>query len=204
VPKWRVEDSLAMMDRHGIATQMLSISSPSVYPFEAGKAVRLARAVNEEGAGYAKAHPARFGLFATVPLDDAAAAVDAVAAAVELVDDRHADYANLHAASLIADNSWNAGIVVGPWTTRWPELTEVEGTVSRDGAVIDRGVGHDVLGHPFEPLRWLAAHLLAQGDRLRAGEIVLTGSLTKTLFPDAPAAYRFLVGGIGAVDLTVR
>jgi len=75
VPKWRVEDSLAMMDRHGIATQMLSVSSPSVYPFEPGEAVRLARAVNEEGAGYAKAHPARFGLFATLPLDDVAAAV---------------------------------------------------------------------------------------------------------------------------------
>lgn len=75
VPKWRVEDSLAMMDRQGIATQMLSVSSPSVYPFGADKAAHLARAVNDEGAGYVKAHPARFGLFATLPLDDVAASV---------------------------------------------------------------------------------------------------------------------------------
>jgi predicted TIM-barrel fold metal-dependent hydrolase len=75
VPQWRVEDSLAMMDRHGVATQMLSVSSPSVYLFGADKAARLARAVNEEGAGYAEAYPTRFGLFATLPLDDAASSV---------------------------------------------------------------------------------------------------------------------------------
>lgn len=75
VPKWRIEDSLAMMDRNGIATQMLSVSSPSVYPFAADKAVAVARAVNDEGAAYAAAHPTRFGLFATLPLDDIVASV---------------------------------------------------------------------------------------------------------------------------------
>jgi 2-keto-4-pentenoate hydratase len=38
-----------------------------------------------------------------------------VAPGIELVDDRNADYATLEALSLIADNSWNAGIVVGAW-----------------------------------------------------------------------------------------
>ena len=75
VPKWRIEDSLAMMDRQGIATQILSLSSPSVHIVGADQAARLARAVNDEGAGYAKSHPGRFGLFATLPLDDVAVAV---------------------------------------------------------------------------------------------------------------------------------
>jgi predicted TIM-barrel fold metal-dependent hydrolase len=73
VPQWRVEDSLALMDRHDIATQMLSVSSPSVNFAGADKAVRLARAVNEQGAGYIRAHPGRFGLFATLPMADVAA-----------------------------------------------------------------------------------------------------------------------------------
>ena len=38
--------------------------------------------------------------------------IDGVCAAIELVDDRAADYANLDVRSLVADNSWNAGIVL--------------------------------------------------------------------------------------------
>ena len=37
--------------------------------------------------------------------------IDGVCAAVELVDDRGADYGNLDVRSLVADNSWNGGIV---------------------------------------------------------------------------------------------
>jgi 6-methylsalicylate decarboxylase len=88
VPRWRVEDSLAMMDRHGIATQMLSVSSPSVNFIAGDQAARLARAVNEQGAAYATAHPARFGLFATLPLDDVAAALAEIAHAFDTL---HAD-----------------------------------------------------------------------------------------------------------------
>jgi 2-oxo-3-hexenedioate decarboxylase/2-keto-4-pentenoate hydratase len=40
-------------------------------------------------------------------------AIDAVAAAVELVDDRQADYGVLDINTLVADNSWNAGVVLG-------------------------------------------------------------------------------------------
>jgi predicted TIM-barrel fold metal-dependent hydrolase len=75
VPQWRVEDSLAMMDRLGVATQLLSVSSPSVQFVRGPAAVRLARAVNEAGAGYVRAHPGRFGLFATLPLEDIAASL---------------------------------------------------------------------------------------------------------------------------------
>lgn len=44
---------------------------------------------------------------------EAAAAVGSVAAAVEMVDDRGCDYATLDVLSLVADNSWNAGVVLG-------------------------------------------------------------------------------------------
>jgi len=49
-----------------------------------------------------------------VTATDALAYVDAVAAAFELVDDHGADYARLSAAPLVADNAWNAGLVLGP------------------------------------------------------------------------------------------
>ncbi len=136
-------------------------------------------------------------------LAEVAAAVDAVCPAIEIVDDRGADYRALDVLSLIADNSWNAGIVLGEFVRDWPELGTIEGVVAADGDAIDRGSGRDVLGHPFHPVAWLATHLAEQGAGLRAGDIVMTGSLVTTKFPDRPLAYRFDVTGLGAVELAI-
>ncbi|HYF18953.1 MAG TPA: fumarylacetoacetate hydrolase family protein [Ramlibacter sp.] len=133
--------------------------------------------------------------------DDVAPVVEAVAAAMEIVDDRGCDYPSLDVFSLVADNAWNAGIVVGEWRTSWPELAQVVGVVTVDGAEVDRGRGSDVLGHPFEPLAWLANHLAAGGDALRAGQVVMTGSLVRTRFPEVPQRIRYEAVELGAVDL---
>jgi 2-keto-4-pentenoate hydratase len=85
-----------------------------------------------------------------------------------------------------------------------PGLARIKGVVSLDGMVIDRGSGRDVLGHPFHAVVWLAGHLAGMGMRLRAGDVVMTGSVVTTKFPDGPAAYRFHVGGLGAVEVTLR
>jgi len=135
--------------------------------------------------------------------DAVAGAVQAVAPAVELVDDRHADYKRLEVASLVADNSWNGGIVVGDFSTRWPDLETITGVVRKGGVEVDRGMGRDVLGHPFEPLAWLANHLAKTGEALRAGEIVMTGSLVTTRFPAETEAYEFELEGLGKVAVTI-
>jgi 2-keto-4-pentenoate hydratase len=61
-----------------------------------------------------------------------------------------------------------------------------------------------VLGHPFGPLVWLAEHLAQTGEGLRAGDIVLTGSLVTTRFPAVTEAYEFAVDGLGSVAVTVQ
>lgn len=133
-----------------------------------------------------------------------AQAVGGVCAAVEVVDDRNADYATLEALSLIADNSWNAGAVLGTFSRSWDNLEAACGIVRVNGQEIDRGFGRDVLGHPFVPLTWLANHLADSGSALKAGDIVLTGSIIPTRFPKEPGAYRFDLAGIGTVELTVE
>jgi 2-keto-4-pentenoate hydratase len=137
-------------------------------------------------------------------IDEIAAAVDAVCPAMEIIDDRNADYRSLDALSLIADNSWNAGIVLGEFVHSWPDLATIEGGVSLDGAPIDRGSGRDVLGHPFHAVAWLAGHLVGSGTGLRAGDVVMTGSVVTTKYPDRPSVYRFEVVGLGDVELTMR
>ncbi len=136
-------------------------------------------------------------------LSEVAAAVDGVCPAVEIIDDRGADYRTLDALSLIADNGWNGGIVVGTFAKSWPDLAQIEGVVSVDGDVIDRGFGRDVLGHPFHAVAWLVAHLAGQGTCLRAGDIVMTGSVVTTKFPAHSCSYHHELAGLGAVELSV-
>lgn len=132
----------------------------------------------------------------------AGAAVEAVAAAIELVDDRHADYGALHCRTLVADNSWNAGIVLGAFTPPPPRLEDVEAIAYQDGAELARGRGADALGHPFVPLAWLANSLAAVDRFLRGGDLVMTGSIVTTRFPNGPFRCRFDISGIGSVEVS--
>lgn len=66
-PTWSVETHLDLMDRNGIETAMLSMSSPGVH-FGDDKAARLlARRVNEYTAELTRDHPGRFGNFVSLP-----------------------------------------------------------------------------------------------------------------------------------------
>jgi 2-keto-4-pentenoate hydratase len=134
--------------------------------------------------------------------DEAGKAVDAVCAAIELVDDRHADYAVLDCRSVVADNAWNAGVILGSFVEPPSTLDDVVGVAYQDGVEIGRGKGADALGHPFEPLAWLANHLGMQGEGLKKGDIVMTGSIVTTRFPQAAFSYRFDVSGLGSVEVS--
>jgi 2-keto-4-pentenoate hydratase len=129
--------------------------------------------------------------------------IGGVCAAIELVDDRDADYANLDVLSLLADNSWNGGIVLSEFATKWPDLESVLGRAARDDVAIGEGHGRDILGHPFNSAAWLATQLASRGVQLKAGQVVMTGSVMKTIFPSEDAIYRFDLEEIGSVEVHV-
>jgi 2-keto-4-pentenoate hydratase len=130
--------------------------------------------------------------------------IDGVSAAIELVDDRSADYTSLDVLSLVADNSWNGGIVLSKFAAKWPDLEGVLGRATKDLVAIGEGHGRDILGHPFNSVAWLATQLASRGAGLKAGQVVMTGSVMKTVFPEADASYRFDLEEIGFVEMQVR
>ena len=129
--------------------------------------------------------------------------IDGVSAGIEVVDDRAADYGNLDVRSLVADNSWNAGIVVSNFSAQWPDLENMRGKATENGSPVGEGFGRDILGHPFNSVAWLNAQLASRGGGLRRGQVVMTGSVMKTVFPTEPASYRFEFSGLGAVEVKV-
>ncbi|MEV6128076.1 amidohydrolase family protein [Streptomyces violaceusniger] len=83
IPAWSPTSAIAMMDQQGIATGVLSVTSPGVHLGSDAQARDLARAVNEYGAEVVRDHPNRFGHFASVPLPDVDAALAETAHALD-------------------------------------------------------------------------------------------------------------------------
>jgi len=129
--------------------------------------------------------------------------IEGVCAAIEIVDDRAADYGRLDVKSLVADNSWNGGVVLSDFTAKWPDLESMLGKATQNGSPVGEGFGRDIIGHPFNSVAWLNAQLASRGGGLRKGQIVMTGSVMKTVFPTEPADFRFGFAGLGAVEVHV-
>ncbi len=109
-------------------------------------------------------------------LEDVAAAIDATYLAVEIIDSRVRDW-DIRLVDTVADNaSCGAVILSPPVDIPLEQLTAVTATMTIDGVEAGRGTGADVMGHPLEPLKWLAGVLGERGVPLRSGDIILTGS----------------------------
>ena len=85
-----------------------------------------------------------------------------------------------------------------------PDLLDVVGRAVINGAEAGRGTGADVLGHPHHALAWLANHLAADGKGLHAGQIVLTGSLVKTVWLNAGDTVEIDLSDLGRVSAEFR
>jgi|GEM_PF-85137 len=83
VPEWSANAHLTAMAARGVTTSMLSVSSPGLHFLQGTAARRLAREVNEIGAGLSHDHPGKFGAFASLPLPD----VDGALAEIDYVYD---------------------------------------------------------------------------------------------------------------------
>jgi len=85
VLKWTPDNSLFEMDQNGVATAIVSISTPGIW-FENVMAARtLARQCNEYSARLVSDHPERFGFFAAVPLPDTEGSLREIAYALDVL-----------------------------------------------------------------------------------------------------------------------
>ncbi|MEV7075732.1 amidohydrolase family protein [Streptomyces sp. NPDC093990] len=129
-PAWSETAHLELMDRSGIATALLSVSSPGVFFGDNEAARRLAREVNEDGADVVRRHPGRFGLFASLPVPDVDGALAEIAYAFD----------ELGADGVVLETNTH-GVYLGD-----PRLEPVFAELARRDAV--------VLLHPTSPVCW--------------------------------------------------
>ncbi|HMK69623.1 MAG TPA: fumarylacetoacetate hydrolase family protein [Xanthobacteraceae bacterium] len=123
-----------------------------------------------------------------------APAVAGAMPAFELIEDRDADYARTEVHSLIVENCWNGGVVIGAAkAVPVAVLVGISGCLTINGKKVGEGNAED----PCATLAWLANHLAERGRDLKAGMVVITGSLIPTVSIGRGERAVFAVDGLG-------
>jgi 2-oxo-3-hexenedioate decarboxylase len=132
------------------------------------------------------------------------AACASVTVGLEIIDSRYQDY-RFSIADVVADNSSAARYVVGaPVGLDGIDLRLVGVVLEQGGEVVATAAGSAALGHPAAAGAWLVRALHAQGEGLRAGQVVLSGGLTAAV-PVAPGdVVVATIDRLGTVELACR
>ena len=132
---------------------------------------------------------------------DVLRATDFVVAAIEIVDSRIKNW-DISITDTVADNASSGMFVLGgsPRSLRDIEdLRTCEMTLSCEGEIVSSGTGAACLGHPVNAVVWLANAVAERGVPLRAGEVILSGSLGPLVTVDRGKTYEAAITGLGTV-----
>ncbi|WP_186405186.1 amidohydrolase family protein, partial [[Actinomadura] parvosata] len=162
-PEWDADRQVALMDRNGIGTALLSISSPGTHFGDDSAARSLSRRVNEFAAETRARHRGRYGHLAALPLPDIEGALAEAAHALDVLQ-----------ANGVAIQSNHRGVYPGDprFEPLWEELDRRSALVF----VHPTSPPHAdavALGRPRPMLEFLFDSARAASD------LVLSGALTR-------------------------
>jgi 2-keto-4-pentenoate hydratase len=140
-----------------------------------------------------------------VTMNDVIEATDYVVPALEIIDSRIKDW-QIKFEDTVADNGSSAGAIIGSTTAKLDDLdlSKVRMTVYRNGEFLDSAAGSAVMGHPAEAVAWLANALGSYGISLNAGEVILSGALSKAIPIEDGDTFTAEFEHIGAVTATFK
>ncbi|MDC1312345.1 fumarylacetoacetate hydrolase family protein, partial [Burkholderiales bacterium] len=125
-------------------------------------------------------------------------ATECVMPAFEIVDSRINDW-DIKIQDTVADNASAGAFVIGSGRQNLNsiDLATCGMVLKKNGEIIGTGAGAATLDHPLNAVAWLANMLGSLGMSLKAGEIILSGSLS-IMFPiESGDTLEMEIGGIG-------
>ena len=133
---------------------------------------------------------------------DVIAATEGVMACFEIVDSRIENW-KIKIQDTVADNASCGVFVLGDRLVdpRDVDLGTCGMVLEKNGEIVATGAGAAALGHPANAVAWLANTLGSLGMGLKAGEVVLSGSLAAMVPVQAGDSLRVSIGGIGGCSV---
>lgn len=139
-----------------------------------------------------------------VTIAAAAAAVEFVLPALEIIDSRISEW-KIGIIDTIADNASSGGVVLGSTPRSIAEVDLRLGgcVLARNSDVVGTGAGGAVMGSPLNSLAWLANTLGQLGEGLTAGQVILPGSITASVPFNAGDTIMATMAGLGSVTAVI-
>ncbi len=123
--------------------------------------------------------------------------------AIELIDDRGANYDGLDPLSLACDNAWSGGLVLGEPIYNWQEkdFQNIQSSCEwNQEPKLTTGV---LDAKPFENLCWLINELHSRKSELKPGMIIITGSVFKVRQANVGDKINHILSDLGKVSISV-
>lgn len=134
-------------------------------------------------------------------------AVESVSVALEMLDNRRfpGNASQTPFLTIVASNIFNEGVVIGDAVSDWRslDLQGAHGYMEINGKTVGEGHGSEVMGHPLEPLAWLANALANQGIGLSAGLVIITGAFFLPKQVRAGDNISAVIDGLGEAKVTI-
>ncbi len=137
-----------------------------------------------------------------VTRDEALAAIDAVAAALEVIDSRYENF-RFALGDVVADNASSSAFVVGPWLAADTDIADVAMTMRVDDAVAETGNSAAILGDPLRSLVAAARLAGAAGLVLQPGWTVMLGGATAAAAIGSARTVSLDAAHLGRVGFTI-
>jgi 2-oxo-3-hexenedioate decarboxylase len=130
------------------------------------------------------------------------AATEVVFGAVDVLDSRYEGF-KFTLSDVVADNASAGAFYLGPIARPPAELDlPLLGCVVRvDGEVVLTAAGAAVMGHPAASVAWLVNQLAAQGESVKAGQLIFSGGVTAPVPVVAGGSVTFEFDGLGTIEV---
>jgi 2-keto-4-pentenoate hydratase len=134
--------------------------------------------------------------------DQVVAATDYVVPAVEVCGSRIKGW-DIRFEDTVADNASSGLVVLGSrkWKPDLAQLADLHVKVRLNGTINAEGRGAACLGNPANAVAWLAGALTRLGDRLRAGDVIMSGAMAKMVAAEVGSSFDADFGAFGSVSL---
>ncbi|WP_082897114.1 kynureninase [Thalassotalea crassostreae] len=138
-----------------------------------------------------------------VTAEQALAAVEAIAPAIEIIDSRYSNF-KFSLSDVIADNCSSTGFIVGDWHAPDTDINELAMKLIIDGKEAASGLSSEILEHPLNSLVEAARCIAESGEELKPGQIILAGAATAAIALEPGQSIQVEVENLGSCGFSTQ
>ena len=129
--------------------------------------------------------------------------IKSLSPAFELIIDRNANYSNINPLSMITDNAWCSGIVLGKELPDWKKLNldTIRSKLLWNDETPQNAMIKDA--NPLESLAWVSNLLASLGRTIPKHSVIITGSVIKTRAPHKGDHIIYKVEDLSEVEIKI-